>query len=107
MNKIFLFVDDLRNPEDCGLKDCVVARTSIDAINILKKGNVGACSLDHDLGGEDTGYAVVCWMEEHNVWPDIVFCHSQNPVGRQRINSAIERHRQLVYQERKERLENA
>ncbi len=90
-----LFVDDLRSPEQVGLpsEHWTVARTSKAAIAILKSGSVIECSLDHDLGGEDTGYRVVCWMEEHDVWPgEGVHCHSANPVGSTRIRTVITRH---------------
>ena len=75
-----------------GLDGWTVARTSAEAIAILKLGNVVECSLDHDLGGDDTGHIVVCWMEEHNVWPaNGTRCHSANLVGKRRIDSAIRR----------------
>jgi len=87
---IRLYVDDIRNPVFSGLRDWVVAKTSAEAIEILKTQNVIECSLDHDLGGDDTGYIVACWMEENNVWPkDGTFCHSANPIGRHRITAVI------------------
>jgi len=42
---------------------------------------------------EKTGYNVILWMEENNVWPTHgVRCHSMNPVGRDRINTVIKKH---------------
>ena len=85
-----LFVDDVRDPSWFGLDGWTVARTSTEAIAILSRGRVVECSLDHDLGGDDTGYKVVCWMEEHGVWPkDGTRCHSANPVGKRRIEAVI------------------
>lgn len=87
-----LFVDDIRYPSYFGLEGWAVARTSAEAIAILAQGNVIECSLDHDLGGDDTGYKVVCWMEEHGVWPkNGTFCHSANPVGQARIDAVIQK----------------
>jgi hypothetical protein len=84
-----LWVDDRRPP----LKGFTWARTSKQAIAILKTGEVRLASLDHDLGEKDTGYKVICWMEEHDAWPpDGVRVHSQNPVGRKRMEVVIERH---------------
>ena len=41
---------------------------------------------------ELTGYDVVCWMEDHGVWPaEGVSVHSQNPVGRARMEQALRR----------------
>ncbi len=92
-----LYVDDIRNPGpelgDGWDTDWTVARTSREAIAILEQGNVVELTLDHDLGGNDTGYKVICWIEEHNVWPaDGVFCHSANPVGWRRIMDVVKRH---------------
>lgn len=86
-----LFVDDQRDPEWFGLEGWTVARSSSEAIEILRGGDVVQCSLDHDLGGDDTGYIVICWMEENNVFPvDGIFVHSANPVGKARIQSVID-----------------
>ena len=88
--KIKLFVDDIRNPEHLGLEGWTIARTSKRAIAILSQGNVVECSLDHDLGGDDTGYKVICWMENNGVIPENgISCHSSNPVGREKINMVI------------------
>lgn len=88
--EIRLYVDDVRVPTEPGW---TIARTSEEAVSMLSTKNVIKCSLDHDLGGEDTGYKVVCWMEENGVWPrDGVRCHSANPVGRKRIQVVIDRH---------------
>lgn len=97
MNKIKLWLDDLRDPEKLGYKDYVWVKTYKDAIDILKTGKVKFASLDHDLGltltGEKTGYDVVCWMEENNVWPeDGVRVHSQNPVGAQKMKAVLRKH---------------
>lgn len=45
-------------------------------------------SLDHDLGGDDTGFKVLDWMIEHNVWPKILTIHTSNPPARQRMLAA-------------------
>ncbi len=92
-----MFLDDIRNPGPDlgeGFQDWVTVRTAEDAIRLLSQGDVVECSLDHDLGRGKTGYDVVCWMEEHNVWPpDGVWCHSANPVGCMRIRDVINKHR--------------
>jgi len=85
-----LFVDDFYDAPE----GWTVARTSEEAIALLNKGNVVECTLDHDLGDDDTGYRVVCWMEEHDIWPvDGVRCHSSNGPGIQRIELALKRRR--------------
>jgi hypothetical protein len=88
-----LWVDDKRPPEAYGFEGFTWARTSEEAIALLRTGEVRFASLDHDLGLESgTGYDIVCWMEEHNTWPpDGVGVHSMNPVGRKRMEAVIER----------------
>ena len=55
--------------------------------------NVEVISLDHDLGEEKTGYDVVKFMAEENIWPSVVKVHSMNPVGRDNMLSVINRYK--------------
>lgn len=105
-----LWLDDIRHPAEHGCIGWHWARTANEAIAALQTGEVTEASLDHDLcfehhaeGGdydypfsgrsEKTGYAVVLWMEQNNVWPrDGVRVHSMNPAGRMRMEAAIDRH---------------
>lgn len=90
-----LWLDDIREAPE----GFVWAKSYNEAIALLKTGDVTYASLDHDLefeqysgylGAGKTGYDVVCWMEENNVWPsDGTHCHSMNPVGRARIEQVI------------------
>lgn len=98
-----LWLDDIRPPWKHGYVGWQWAKTADEAIAFLKTGLVLRASLDHDLSeaatlgkprpGEQTGYSVVCWMEENNVWPpDGVIVHSMNPAGRQRMEQVIRKH---------------
>jgi hypothetical protein len=41
----------------------------------------------------ETGYDLVCWMEEFNHWPEMnCRVHSMNPVGRQKMQIVIDKH---------------
>lgn len=42
-------------------------------------------SLDHDLGGEDTGMLVLDYMAEHGIWPRVLTIHTANPPARDRM----------------------
>ena len=69
-------------------------RTAEEAISILKSGIVTVISLDHDLGeNAGTGYEVACFIEEGafsgTLSPMDVNIHSANPVGRNRMEQAI------------------
>ena len=92
-----LWLDDLR-PHP---KEFTRAYSAGEAIRILQTGEVTFASLDYDIlwdaygdpeNWQDTktGYAVVAWMAEHNVWPrDGVAVHSANKAGRERMIALI------------------
>lgn len=84
-----LFVDDLRDPPE----GWEVARTSREAVALLKSGQVTELSLEHDFRGGDTTRPVVIWMIIHDVWPEIIRCHTTNPVGREWIERMISRYK--------------
>jgi hypothetical protein len=115
-----MWLDDVREPWKHGYIGAEWAKTYDEAIVLLRTGNITFASLDHDIGACEectahgyhigdmktaettfynkcphakTGYSVICWMEENNVWPkDGVKVHSMNPVGRQRMQAVIDRH---------------
>lgn len=101
-----LWLDDVREPWKFGALGWTWATTAEEAIAYLKTGQVTQASLDHDLAPDHypwtgvpleqckgTGYDVVCWMEENNVWPvDGTSVHSMNPVGKARMLQVIQRH---------------
>jgi hypothetical protein len=89
-----LFVDDLRDPPE----GWEVARTSREAVALLKSGQVTELSLEHDFHKHDfhsgnTTRPIVIWMIIHDVWPEIVRCHTTNPVGREWIERMISRYK--------------
>ena len=75
----------------------VVVETAQDAIAALEESEFDIAALDHDLGGEEmvesgpgTGYEVACWLEQHpDRQPNIIWIHTLNPVGRQRMAEAL------------------
>ena len=110
-----LWLDDVRLPPDHTWR---WVKTADEAIAALASGTVDEISLDHDLaeehyegryepGGmygppdeagnvtrkfrEKTGYDVVLWMVENNIWPTTIRIHTMNPVGRTHMKTAIER----------------
>jgi hypothetical protein len=98
-----LWLDDVRNPHEYGYIGWHWVKTYDEAIAVLETGCVTEASLDHDLSfdasmglqppDEKTGYHVVCWMEQHNVWPSGgVKVHSMNPVGKRRMLDVIKRY---------------
>ena len=89
--QIKLWLDDIRDPVTFGKTGWVWVKTYAEAIPAFETYDVIEASLDHDLSeiqssgrddGEKTGYSVVCWMEEREIFPvDGVTVHSANPVG--------------------------
>lgn len=64
-----------------------------DAILILETYEVTKISLDHDLGTEETGYDIACWIERESTrgLPRIEWnLHTANPVGREKMKMAME-----------------
>jgi hypothetical protein len=96
---INIWLDDERKPNNniipcsgsCSnwtwIKD---AKTCIEAV---ETGNVRIISLDHDLGGELTGYDVAKHIEqlcyEGKIRCPVWNVHSQNPIGAQNIKAAM------------------
>lgn len=106
---IRLWLDDKR-PMPNGFD--VWSKNAYDANNYIMFGNVDYISFDHDLGyinGKDdpnnTGYAVAKFIEQlaangiqnKAIGWDV---HSDNPVGRQRINWAM-KSAEKIWNERK------
>ena len=86
-----LFLDDQRIPP----AGWTHVRTSQEAIEILKRGNVTEISLDHDLGDDvrGTGYDVVLWIEEavftRDFDPPQITVHSANPSARRKMLAGV------------------
>ena len=92
--EIRLWLDDVRDPIYFGYIGWTWVKTYEDAVAVLETGDVIEASLDHDLGNEKTGYHVVCWMEENNVYPrEGAHVHSVNPVGATRMRKVLEKMR--------------
>lgn len=97
-----LWVDDER-PLPIDDIDWDLARTYDQAIEKLSTIQYDVVSLDHDLGcyredlkKEFTGYDIALFLVERKLnnlyFPFIIQCHSQNPVGRDRILGVIQRY---------------
>jgi len=87
-----LWVDDERPAPEGWLW----AKNSHEAVGVLSyewpAGRVTDLSLDHDLGGEDTTRSVVTWMVMHGIWPERIYVHTANPVGREWLEGMINKY---------------
>jgi hypothetical protein len=89
---MYLWLDDLRDPAHHHCEGWTWAKTAEDAIKLLSTGEVEFASLDHDLGSVLDGHDVVCWMEEHDVWPSKgVVVHSGNTEGERQMLLALDK----------------
>jgi hypothetical protein len=81
-----IWVDDERPAPD---ETWTLAENSIEACFILAAAHalidraaIQEISLDHDLGGDDTGMKVLDFMIEHSIWPKVLTIHTSNPPAR-------------------------
>lgn len=80
-----------------GIAHLTIVETANEAIAALTDDSWDLLSLDHDLGGEEmvdsgpgTGYEVACWLENNpHKQPAVIWIHSLNPVGRNRMSQAL------------------
>lgn len=101
-----VYLDDMRVGPDftvVGWENWVVVRSVENAKILLEKGLVDNMSLDHDMGTGDnnrllpTGYDLVCWMEEKNIWPKgKIYLHTASPTGYAKMTAALERNNKLI-----------
>jgi hypothetical protein len=93
MNTINIWLDDVR-PMPVGYD--LHVRTYWEFAQAIKENSrIGAISFDHDIASCMTGYHCILLVEEAIAngrmdAPATMKCHSQNPVGRAAINSAIQ-----------------
>lgn len=90
-----LWVDDERPaPDDTWTvaKDSAAAISHLYMIGtpavIAMGDSLEEVSLDHDLGGEDTGFKVLDWMIQWDCWPKVLTIHTSNPPARKRMLAA-------------------
>ena len=90
-----LFLDDLKEPAWYDLDNVVVVRTFKQAVRYVKTKNepIETLYLDHDLGGEKTGYDFLTLLvEDLKIIPKEVVIISFNFVGSKRIQSLCEQY---------------
>ncbi len=97
-----LFLDDVRDPPS---RHYVVARSTHEAMSIIKaNGLPQSMSLDHDLGGSDTGMVFIKALQ--NMYPygpiPSTLVHSANPVGRENIIGFVESWKRFCAMQKRE-----
>ena len=81
---MWLLIDDYRE-----LGCDVLARNAKAGKDMLRRGDWECVALDHDLGGQETGYDVLVWAIENGFLPSKVQLVSSNPVGVKRMQAAL------------------
>ena len=93
ISKKFLWVDDIRKPPDVGFADKIEDSQWLwvgdyeEAKIALSVYEFETISLDFDLGEGKTGLDILIWAHNHGLCPEKVLFHSQNPVGRARMEN--------------------
>lgn len=93
-----LFIDDERFPPRNDGREWMIARNWEDVMMCLRlHGMPGYVSFDHDLGDEYTGYDIAKFLIELDMGDELkipydfeFYVHSQNPVGRDNIQSVLD-----------------
>ena len=76
-----LWVDDER-PAPGPPTEWITRKDSASAIEAMMSRFFDEISLDHDLGGDDTGMKVLEAMVYEMRWPPVLTIHTANPPGR-------------------------
>ncbi|MFC1454364.1 cyclic-phosphate processing receiver domain-containing protein [Verrucomicrobiota bacterium] len=86
--------------------DQIVFTEYVDVcIDILKQFSPDVLYLDHDLGTDETGYDVACWLEEHKKYqPKTIYLHTANIVGRDRMKQALPKAIGINFEEIREKI---
>lgn len=81
------WIDDERDAPDDSWSVSRTSREAIKRIGIAAhySARLEEVSLDHDLGGDDTGFIVLDWIVEHKVWPEELTIHTSNRPARERM----------------------
>lgn len=86
---MIIAVDDKRDLIKDGAD--MVIRTYKEAIRMLPNLDVDELWLDHDLGGNKTGYDILCLIEAGKInRPRSIKLLTANPAGRAKMNQALE-----------------
>ena len=106
----YLFLDDIRNPSDAFAhtaqsiflsEDWQIVRSFEEFVHWIKTNGLPEyISFDHDLGDvygadkEKTGYDCAIWLVDYCLDAKLkcpaFYCHSMNPVGREKIVGLLE-----------------
>lgn len=96
MKKFYIFVDDEQKFTGNRFNDqyvVVSTRTydsAIDLLDYCAENNIEVLlDLDHDLGGEKTGYDICKYIVEHDMRGIKYHIHSMNSVGRQNMDQLL------------------
>jgi len=97
-----LFLDDERFPADDD-REWKIARSVGQAKAMIEENGLPYyMTLDHDLGEDLTGYDFVKWFVEHLMnyeleWTGTFYVHSQNPIGKQNMESYLDSYLRTRY----------
>jgi len=91
---LIFYLDDVRDPNRHPVSENYIVVRTLEQAKAIIEANAPfpMWSLDHDLGGNDTGMDFLKWAAEHALdkWPKgKIGVHSANPVGAENMRSFI------------------
>lgn len=93
---IRIYIDDIRTPPPgwTVVRNSRTARIMIDGLR--QQGiKIDAISFDHDIpcnGVHETSRSIMLYLAEHDYWPEKVYVHSMNSVGREYLEGMVTRY---------------
>lgn len=81
---LWLLIDDERD-----LYCQAIARTPEVAKHLLRCNCWECVCFDHDLGCNETGYDIMMWMFNSNIYPPKIQLVTSNPVGRKNMGDLL------------------
>ena len=84
-----LFVDDTRKFPAQGYECCRDVKYSRIFLDIIQFDHI---SLDYSLSGDETGMDILVYMHENNIFVPHINIHSNNIIGKERMQRYCEEH---------------
>lgn len=101
------YISDRINAKNPTILHCKSYRSFLDCIQDVLTSNIQIAGIffDHDLGEKYSGYDAICFVEQLFLQDKLnstqLYCQSQNPSGKFKINQAIANIQRYWYEKEK------
>jgi len=84
---MLILIDDQRDiGADIILRNAKAAKRLLEHYPQINESSI---LMDHDLGGRETGYDILCFMFGLAIWPERFQLVTMNPVGRNNMEQCL------------------